>query len=108
MTDENEPIDHEYTVSICEPASKVSWAAILSGSPVGFERQAMELRTIFQASAELKIPTLTIKAAVIAGRIPNHGGELTSEIRIDLAEARAWFNEENGQPTKATKKRGRK
>lgn len=64
-----------------------------------------DIRTIFQASAYLKIPTLQLKAAVVSGRIANHGGELAGDMRIDVAEAERWFAAEK---TKPVRKRQRK
>lgn len=63
-----------------------------------------DIRTIFQASAYLKIPTLKLKAAVVSGRITNHGGELAADMRIDVAEAERWFKEENTKPVRKRRK----
>lgn len=50
-----------------------------------------DIASLFRASAELGIPTMQLKAAVVAKRIRNHGGELTENIRVSIDEARQWF-----------------
>ena len=66
-----------------------------------------DIRNLFEASAYLKIPTLKLKAAVISGRLTNHGCELGHSMRISVTEAELWFKEENTTPVKKRQRKAK-
>jgi hypothetical protein len=66
-----------------------------------------DIRNLFEASAYLKIPTLQLKAAVIAGRIANHGGELGHSMKISVSEAEQWFKAENTTPVRKRQRKAK-